>query len=152
MRDPTLSRRTLLRGTALGLGTAALGLRSARAALPSPSSPVTVSVVDVAGNLALTQGAIENFRKAKPQRVSKFNFTKAPAPELPGKIKAQQGAGRSDIDLVLTGTDFLAAGIDQGLLIKVLPEYASKFPGLAGNYLPAAAKMQELAADYGIAV
>jgi len=39
-----------------------------------------------------------------------------------------QGAGRADIDLVLTGTDFLAAGIEQGLLIKVLPDYAAKFP------------------------
>jgi hypothetical protein len=39
-----------------------------------------------------------------------------------------QGAGRSDIDLVLTGTDFLAAGIEQGLLIKLLPEHAAKFP------------------------
>ncbi len=53
---------------------------------------------------------------------SKVNFTKAPAPELPGKLKAMQGAGRSDIDLVLTGTDFLAAGIEQGLLMKVLPD------------------------------
>ena len=33
-----------------------------------------------------------------------------------------QGAGRSDIDLVLTGTDFLAAGIEQGVLMKVLPD------------------------------
>ena len=33
-----------------------------------------------------------------------------------------QGAGRSDIDLVLTGTDFLAAGIEQGLLVKILPD------------------------------
>ena len=63
-----------------------------------------------------------------------------------------QGAGRSDIDLVLTGTDFLAAGIDQGLLIKILPEYAAKFPNLTSNYQPAAAKMQELAQDHGIAV
>ena len=60
-----------------------------------------------------------------------------------------QGAGRSDIDLVLTGTDFLAAGIEQGLLIKILPDYAAKFPNLMANYQPAAAKMQELAQDYG---
>src|SRR4029078_1105099 len=120
--------------------------------LPMPKSPVTINVVDVAGNLALTQDAMEEYAKKNPKLVAKFNFTKAPAPELPGKLKAMQGAGRSDIDLVLTGTAFLSAGIDQGLLIKVLPEYASKFPGLTGNYLPAAAKMQELAADYGIVV
>jgi len=152
MRDPTLSRRTLLRGTALGLGTAALGLRSARAALPSPSSPVTISVVDVAGNLALTQKAIENFRKAKPQLVSKFNFTKAPAPELPGKIKAQQGAGRVDIDLVLTGTDALAAGIEQGLWVELLPAHADALPKLDSIYLPPAAQMQTLAKGQGVVV
>ena len=63
-----------------------------------------------------------------------------------------QGAGRSDIDLVLTGTDFLAAGIEQGLLVKILPEHAAKFPNLMANYQPAAAKMQELARDQGIEV
>jgi putative spermidine/putrescine transport system substrate-binding protein len=63
-----------------------------------------------------------------------------------------QAAGRSDIDMVLTGTDFLAAGVEQGLLIKILPDYAAKFPNLIANYLAAAAKMQELAQDYGITV
>src|SRR5215469_13708640 len=110
-----------------------------------PKSPVTINIVDVAGNLALTQDAIENYQKKHPEVVSKFNFTKAPAPELPGKLKAMQAAGRSDIDMVLTGTDFLAAGIEQGVLMKLLPEYAAKFPNLTANYLPAAAKMQELA-------
>ena len=54
--------------------------------------------------------------------------------------------------MVLTGTDFLAAGVEQGLLIKILPDQAAKFPNLTANYLPAAAKMQELAGDYGVAV
>jgi putative spermidine/putrescine transport system substrate-binding protein len=113
---------------------------------------VTLSVVDVAGNLALTQTAIENFRKAKPQLVSKFNFTKAPAPELPGKIKAQQGAGRVDIDLVLTGTDALAAGIEQGLWVELLPAHAAALPNLDAIYLPPAAKMQTLAKGQGVVV
>jgi putative spermidine/putrescine transport system substrate-binding protein len=152
MRDRTFSRRTLLGGAALGLGTAALGLRAARAALPKPSSPVTISVVDVAGNLALTQKAIENFRKAKPDLVAKFNFTKAPAPELPGKIKAQQGAGRVDIDLVLTGTDALAAGIEQGLWVELLPAHVDALPNLDSIYLAPAAKMQTLAKGQGVVV
>ena len=121
-------------------------------ASPLLAAPVTINIVDVAGNLALTQDAIEAYQKKHPDMISKINFTKAPAPELPGKLKAMQGAGRSDIDMVLTGTDFLAAGIEQGVLIKVLPEYASKFPNLTANYQPAAAKMQELAHDYGVAV
>ncbi|MCW2240247.1 ABC transporter substrate-binding protein [Azospirillum canadense] len=125
----------------------------AQAELPAfPKEPVTINVIDVAGNLALTQKAIENYRKANPTRVSRFTFTKAPAPELAGKIKAQQNAGRVDIDLVLTGTDGLAAGIEQGLWTPLLPNYAEKFPNLEANYLPAAGKMQGLAGNQGIVV
>ena len=121
-------------------------------AAQAPKSPVTINVVDVAGNLALTQDAMQNFASKNPNLVAKINFTKAPAPELPGKLKAMQSANRSDIDLVLTGTDFLAAGIEQGLLEQILPAHASKFPNLMSNYQPAAAKMQELAGNYGIEV
>ena len=119
---------------------------------PAWAAPVTLNIVDVAGNLALTQDAIDNYVKKNPDKISKVTYTKAPSPELPGKLKAMQGAGRSDIDMVLTGTDFLAAGIDQGVLMKVLPDQAAKFPGLMANYQPAAAKMQELAQDHGVAV
>ena len=143
-------RRAIQSLTGVAAATAALftfGIGGAAA-----QTPVTINVVDVAGNLALTQDAIQNFANKSPKLVAKVNFTKAPAPELPGKLKAMQGAGRSDIDLVLTGTDFLAAGIEQGLLLKILPDHAASFPNLTANYQPAAAKMQELAGDYGIEV
>ena len=110
--------------------------------LALPTSPVALNVIDVAGNLALTQKAIENYRKAKPNLVSRITFTKAPAPELAGKIKAQQDAGRVDIDLVLTGTDALSAGIEQKLWVELLPAHAGTLPKLDDIYLPAAAKMQ----------
>ena len=63
-----------------------------------PTSPVSLNIVDVAGNLALTQSAIETYRDKNPKLVSRITFSKAPAPELPGKIKAQQDANRVDID------------------------------------------------------
>jgi hypothetical protein len=66
-----------------------------------PASPQTINVIDVAGNLALTQKAIEKYRADHAKTVSRITFIKAPAPELAGKIKAQQNAGRVDIDLVL---------------------------------------------------
>jgi putative spermidine/putrescine transport system substrate-binding protein len=150
-----VSRRTMLRGSLTALATAALalGVSYVSAQVPAlPGSAVTINIVDVAGDLQLTRDAIELYGKKNPKLVSKFNFTQAPAPELPGKLKAMQGAGRSDIDMVLTGTDFLAAGIEQGLLIKLLPVYGAKFPNLVGNYQPAAAKMQELAQDQGVEV
>jgi putative spermidine/putrescine transport system substrate-binding protein len=110
----------------------------------------TINVVDVGGALALLQDAIENYKNKNPN--VKFAFTKAPAPELPGKIKAMQGANRVDIDMVLGGTDILSAGVEQGLWLKILPDHAAKFPKLMDNYLPQARKMQELAKDQALAV
>lgn len=119
---------------------------------PRPSSPVTLNVVDVAGDLALTQTAIEAYKAQHPTVVEKITFTKAPAPELPAKIKAMQAAGRADIDLVLTGTDALAAGIEQKLWVKLLPDHEKDFPGILGSYVPAARKMQDLAQGQGLVV
>ena len=120
--------------------------------LPMPTSPVVINIVDAAGNLALTQGAIEAYLAQHPKLVSKFTFTKAPAPEVPAKVKAMQGAGRSDIDMIIVGTDALAAGIEQNLWVKLLPDYSAKFPGLKDNYQPNAAKMQDLAKDQGMVI
>src|SRR6478735_3985382 len=150
MTDP-ITRRAVVGAAAAAAGLAGLGGRAlAQPALPK--APVALSVVDVAGNLALTQKAIESYRRAKPNLVSRITFTKAPAPELAGKIKAQQDAGRVDIDLVLTGTDALSAGVDQKLWVDLLGTYASALPKLDDIYLPAAAKMQALAKGQGVVV
>ncbi|MBB5042217.1 extracellular solute-binding protein [Shinella fusca] len=145
-----ITRRTFVGGVA---GMAGLGLLPARsfAALTAPASPVTITIVDVAGNLALTQGMFENYAAAKPEWVSSFAFTKAPAPELPAKIQAQQAAGHVDIDLVLTGTDALSAGLDQDLWID-LSAHKGELPDLASIYIPQASKMQALAKDRGVVV
>src|SRR4051794_20357722 len=146
----TITRRTFVGGLA-GLAGLTASHRSALAALTMPTSPVTISIVDVAGNLALTQQAIELYRKAKPNVVDRFVFSKAPAPELPAKIKAQQGAGRMDIDLVLTGTDVLSAGLEQDLWVDLAP-HAAALPKLDDIYLPQAAKMQAIARSHGVCV
>jgi putative spermidine/putrescine transport system substrate-binding protein len=150
MTDLKITRRTFVSGAAGAASLAAFGARAQGLALPK--SPVALSIVDVAGNLALTQRAIENYRKAKPNLVSRITFTKAPAPELPAKIKAQQDANRVDIDMVLTGTDALSAGMDQKLWINVAQEHAAALPKLNEIYLEGAAKMQALAKDQGVVV
>jgi putative spermidine/putrescine transport system substrate-binding protein len=151
MTTPKVDRRTLLGGVA---GLAALGAgRAFAASAPAlPSSPVTLNVVDVAGQLQLTQGAMDAFAKANANLVSKITYSQAPAPELPGKIKAQQAAKSVDIDLVLTGTDGLSAGIDQGLWIPVVTDYASVLPKLQDIYQPGAWKMQGLAQNQAVCV
>jgi putative spermidine/putrescine transport system substrate-binding protein len=149
MTNFALSRRDLL---GVAAGATALATTGARAATPPlPSAPVDLALIDVAGNLALTQKAIEAYRAANPKLVGRIAFAKSTAPELPGKIMAQQAANHLDIDIVLTGTDALAAGISQGLWLNI-NEFSDKLPKLNDIYLPAAIKMQALAQNQGVCV
>ncbi|MBR8222872.1 ABC transporter substrate-binding protein [Burkholderia ambifaria] len=143
MNTTTIARRVRRITLALGL------TLSAAAAV---AAPVSLNIVDVAGNLQLTRAAIEAFKEKNPNLVSNVTFTNAPAPQLPGKIKAMQAAGRSDIDLVLTGTDALAAGIEQNLWMKLLPDNAGAFPGVLDKYAPGPRKMQDVAQGFGLEV
>ena len=153
MVDRLLPRRAVTRGLAgSALAVATLGGRAGAAAtLPLPTSPVALNIIDVAGALALHQRAFEDYRATHGNLVSRITFVKAPAPELASKIKAQQDAGRSDLDLVLTASDGLSAGLAQELWQPILPAYADKFPDLYDNYLPAALNLQRAqGGDYGV--
>jgi putative spermidine/putrescine transport system substrate-binding protein len=114
-----------------------------------PGKPVTLDILDVAGNLQLTQGMIDEFVEQHPDIIGKVTYSKAPAPDLAGKIKAQQQAGRVQIDLVLTGTDGLAAGLSQKLWSSM-----AEHQSLIGtpDYLEPAAEMQKLAQGQGTAI
>jgi putative spermidine/putrescine transport system substrate-binding protein len=129
------------------------GVNDASGRVPEmPDKPVTLNILDVAGNLQLTQKAIDSYKQSHPDAVSRITYTTATAPELAGKIKAQQQANRLNIDLVLTGTDGLSAGIAQKLWLKLLPDLGEKFSDLQQNYLPPAAKMQDQAQGQGVLV
>ncbi len=121
-------------------------------AMKIPSSPVTINVLDVAGNLQLTKGMMENFKAKYPNIISNITYTTATAPELAGKLQAQQQGGNVQINLVMTGTDGLSAGIKNNLLTKIIPDHQDMFPGLMDNYLAPAADMQGLAQGYGVEV
>jgi len=151
-------RRALTAITALLLLTACsapdTGSSTQDADGPVPAKPgkaVTLNILDVAGNLQLTQGMIDDFVSRNTGVVGKVTYSKSPAPELVGKVKAQQNANRVDIDLVLTGVDGLSAGIEQGLWNPLLTKYADRLPGVQ-DYLPGAAAMQKLAGDSGVTV
>lgn len=160
MRSP----RTSLRGLAAGCLIAGLvscgspdsgkkaAAEPAAADVKLPGKAVTLNIVDVAGNLQLTQQIFENYKAQHPRQVGKVTYTKVTAPELAGKVKAQQDAGRLDIDLVLTGTDGLSAGLEQNLWVDLLGKYADKLPNLQSLYLDPANKMQELAKGKGVVV
>ena len=123
-----------------GMGAAALAGSAARAQ-GTPASPLTLSIVDVAGNLALTRPAFEAYRRKNPKLVGRIVYSQAPAPELPGKLRAEQAAGRVDVDMVLTGTDALAAGVQTGVWEGMAPHMA-KLPDLKSILLPGALAMR----------
>ncbi len=141
-----IGRRTILAGAAVGLAGRAV------AQGVKPRSPLTISIVDVGGALALTQEAFEAYRKAKPEMVSRFVFTKAPAPELPGKLKAEQDAKRLDIDMVLGGTDIMSSGLSLGIWTELFPAHAASLPNLKDILLDPAFQMQQLTKGQGLVV
>ncbi len=143
-----MKRRTALIGLA-----AAMATRSTQARPSAPASPFALTVYDVAGALALIQPAFDDYRKANPTLVSHFTYAKAPAPELAGKLQAQQRAGRTDIDLVLSGSDGLAAGLEADLWQRITPDHASALPDLDAVLQPAASNLNRAQGQgYGIAV
>ena len=133
-------------------GSTAAPAESGAPVLDKPAQPVVLNVLDIAGNLQLTKGMIENFAKANPDIIKSVNYTTAPAPQMAGKLQAEQAGGNVQTHLVLSGTDGLSAGISTGVLTKILPDYSAKFPNLMENYQEPAAAMQELAQGFGVAV
>src|ERR1044071_607696 len=98
----------------------ALSLSGARAqggktVPPFPSKPVTLQIIDVAGEKQLVQGMIDNYVKANPDKVEKVEYISDTAPNLPGRIKAQEDAGKIDTAIVLSGYDGVSSGIAQNL-------------------------------------
>ncbi len=142
--DAKLRRRGLLLGAA-----AVCGSVIARAA----PRPISLTVYDVAGALTLMQQGFEDYRAANPATVSHITYTRAPAPELAGKLRAQQAAGRSDIDLVLSGSDGLAAGLEFGVWERLLPDHEAALPDLAAVLEPAALRLTRAQGQgYGVAM
>jgi putative spermidine/putrescine transport system substrate-binding protein len=133
-------------GAAAAIAATGAGLRAGHA------EAVGINIVDVAGNLALTREGFEAYRRAFPAKVSRISYTQAPAPEIPGKLRAQQDAGRVDIDLVLGGNDVLAAGIEQKLWAPLFAEFADKLPKLDQVLTPMATKLQTAAQGQAMVV
>lgn len=146
-----IDRRRFVGGLAAATAFAA-SAPGARGQVAKPASPLTISVIDAAGSLALTQPVFENYRKARPDLVGRFVFTKAPSPELPGKLKAQQAANRVDIDIALVGTDAISAGAEQQVWTKLFPDHAAALPKLADIYAPDVQRMQAVTQGQGVCI
>ncbi len=123
---------------------------SATGSIPAkPSAPVSLNILDVAGNQKLTEPMIDAFIKAHPDIIKSVKWQSAGAPDLVGTIKPQVDSGKLAVDLVMTGTDGLSAGIGQNLWIPVAKDYPTQLSNMA-NYIEPAVKMQALASGYGV--
>ncbi|GAA2089696.1 extracellular solute-binding protein [Pseudolysinimonas kribbensis] len=118
--------------------------------LPKPSSPITLHILDVSGDLNTSKPIIQAFAKANPKLVDSIQFETGSAPDVVGKVQAEQQAGRVDIDMILTGPLALAQMAGQKQLVKVLPTYSSHLPDLDKTLTPAAKDFSTLANGYGV--
>jgi putative spermidine/putrescine transport system substrate-binding protein len=110
---------------------------------------VALHILDVAGNQKLTQPMIDDFVKAHPDVISSVTWESGGAPDLVGNIKPQVASGKLSVDLVMTGTDGLSAGIGQNLWTPIVKDYADRLSNQK-NCLEPAAKMQDLAQGFGV--
>lgn len=115
----------------------------------TPSAPVTLNILDVAGNQKLTGPMVDEFIKENPDVISAVTWETAGAPDLVGTIKPQVDSGNLSIDLVMTGTDGLSAGISQDLWIPLVTDYGDRLSN-QDDYIEPAAAMQELAENFGV--
>ncbi len=119
----------------------------------SGGEAVTLNIIDVAGNLQLTQSMIDAFVAANPDRVAGVNYDQAPSPELAGRIQAQQEGNNLQTDLVLTGTDALSAGIELDLWEEIAPAYEEHAgTTLEEILLEPANNMQALAEGFDVVI
>ncbi|HUG50164.1 MAG TPA: extracellular solute-binding protein [Terrimesophilobacter sp.] len=114
-----------------------------------PSAPVTLNILDVAGNQKLTGPMVDEFVKKHSDIISAVTWESAGAPDLVGTIKPQVDSKNISVDLVMTGTDGLSAGIGQDLWIPLVTDYGDRLSNMK-NYIDPAQKMQEPADGFGV--
>lgn len=115
----------------------------------TPSAPVTLNILDVAGNQKLTGVMVDAFVAEHPDIISAVTWESAGAPDLVGTIKPQVDSGSLSVDLVMTGNDGMSAGVEQDLWEPIVADFGDRLTNME-NYSEPAAAMQGLAGDFGV--
>jgi len=116
--------------------------------LTMPDEPVTLNLVDVAGDIVVAQPMIEAYVDEHPEYVSKVNFETGDATQIVSKLKAQQDAGVLQTDIVLTGNDALGIGVEADVFIKIFPEYEDQLGESVSTYQAGAQKLFDMTEGY----
>jgi len=138
----------------LGVACAAPGsapVAAAPAAPPAlPIKPISLDILDIAGDLAITKPIIENYVKAHPRLISGVQYESGGTVDATGKLQAQQTAGRVTIHVVLTGIEALAQMQAQNVILPLLPAYSSALPDLRSVMNPGPLTLQQAGRGYGV--
>lgn len=116
--------------------------------LTMPDEPVTLNLVDVAGDIVVAQPMIEAYVDEHPEYVSKVNFETGDATQIVSKLKAQQDAGVLQTDIVLTGNDALGIGVEADVFIKIFPDYEDQLGESVSTYQAGAQKLFDMTEGY----
>jgi putative spermidine/putrescine transport system substrate-binding protein len=115
------------------------------------SHPIVLQVVDAGGYSDQVKPMLQAYQKAHPDKVSKIVYPpRIQAPQLPGKLKAEEDSGNIQDALVISGYDGVASVTQQGLADQLTPAHSDKFPNLDDNYLPSAKAYKDLAGGYAL--
>lgn len=115
-----------------------------------PSAPVTLNILDGGGKIGVER-MIEAFVAEYPDVIKGVTWESASEGDTVSTLKPQVDSGRLQIDLVITGTSGLSAGMENDLWVPVASEYADRIPNLE-NLIEPAQQMQELTEGFGVNV
>jgi putative spermidine/putrescine transport system substrate-binding protein len=110
-----------------------------------PKHPITMTLLDGGGDLAVYQGIYQDFVKTHPDLVKSIRFETASAPDVLGKLRAQELSHHVGISIIAAGSDVLGALQQQSLLTPLLPKHKSLLPDLSKIQDKPRAQMQALA-------
>ncbi len=88
-----------------------------------PDEPVTLDVLDVGGILNFTRPLFEECQQRNSDVIAELNFTEGVSTEAVSQIRAQQAADQVKVDLVLSGSDAIGAGVVQDVWLPLLPQF-----------------------------
>lgn len=113
--------------------------------------PVNLQIMDAGGYTAMFKPMIDAYKKAHPDKVANITYLpRVQAPDLPGKLKAEQNANKVQTTLVFSGYDGVASTTKEGLVEQLTPAHSDKFPNLDSNYLEPAKQYNDLAKGYAL--
>jgi putative spermidine/putrescine transport system substrate-binding protein len=119
-----------------------------------PLQPIDLQVLDAGGYLStFAQAMIQAFVDSHPSLIKSVQYLpRIQAPDLPGKIQAEQAAHRVTTNLILSGFDGVSSSIKDGLVENLIPTHQDVFPNLNANYQDGAKNFNDLAKGQALVV